>query len=154
MALTAMSLPQWAQAWKKDEIRLEADALLAALVNAIIPETDTPGAKTVGAHLFIQRMVKDCFESKDAEAFQQGLLSIEGHSLGLFQKPFQDLSMEQQVKLLKNLSARGSAEDKTMVQILKRMSIQAYTNSEYFLTKHRNYTIAPGYYHGCVPVKA
>ena len=67
-------------------------------------------------------------------------------------KPY-DLN-DQQIDFLKNIEARGSSEDKMVLQILKKLTIQAYTNSEYFLTKHRNYTIAPGFYHGCTPINS
>ena len=154
ISLAALSLPTWAHAWTTQTLKEEPNELLSALVNTIIPETDTPGAKTVGAHFYIQRMLKDCFDTKTQNAFEQGLQSINEQAQILFKKLFQQLGASEQVDLLKNISLRGSAEDKYMVQLLKKMALQAYTSSEYFLTTHRQYTIAPGFYHGCVPVKS
>ena len=34
------------------------------------------------------------------------------------------------------------------------MTLQAFTGSQYYLTKVRVYEMAPGRFHGCVPVKA
>lgn len=153
ISLAAMTLPTWAYAWKSENLQ-ESSQLILSLVEAILPETDTPGGKTVGAHKFIERMVKDCFDSKTQQAFMQGLMSFDEQCKRLFKTGFEKLPAAQQIDFLKNIEARGSAEDKMVLQIFKKLTIQAFTNSEYFLTKHRNYTIAPGFYHGCTPINS
>ncbi|HEV2478171.1 MAG TPA: hypothetical protein VGS79_00845, partial [Puia sp.] len=35
----------------------------------------------------------------------------------------------------------------------KKLTIQAYTSSQYYLTKIQVYELVPGRWHGCVPVK-
>jgi len=153
ISLAAMSLPTWAYGWKSENSQ-DSSQLIVALVEAIIPETDVPGGKSVGAHTFIERMVKDCFDAKTQQAFMQGLASFDEQCKRLFKTGFEKLPVTQQLDFLKNIESRGSAEDKLVLQILKKLTIQAYTNSEYFLTKHRNYTIAPGFYHGCTPINS
>ena len=57
-------LPAWASAWNSESLQgfqsnfvgLE-EALLAEIVEAIIPETDTPGAKKLEVHRFIDKML-------------------------------------------------------------------------------------------------
>ena len=36
---------------------------------------------------------------------------------------------------------------------VKRFTVQAYTTSQYFLTKVQVYELVPGRYHGCIPIK-
>lgn len=153
ITLASMALPTWAHGWQRGE-QDSKNTLLEAMVNAIIPETDSPGAKTIGAHLFIERMVKDCFEAPSRQAFYEGLEQVQKQSMATFGKGFEQVPLAQQVEFLKTITSTGNTEQKTVVQIVKRLSIQAYTNSEYFLTKHRNYTIAPGFYQGCTPIKS
>ncbi|MEY4383226.1 MAG: hypothetical protein RI995_768 [Bacteroidota bacterium] len=153
ISLAAMSLPNWAHGWRSENFQ-GSSQLISALVEAILPETDIPGGKSVGADKFIERMVKDCFDTKTQQAFMQGLASFDEQCKRLFKTGFEKLPLAQQIDFLKNIEARGSSEDKMVLQILKKLTIQAYTNSEYFLTKHRNYTIAPGFYHGCTPINS
>ena len=42
------------------KITADEETLLADLADTLIPTTDTPGAKAVGAHLFALVMVDDC----------------------------------------------------------------------------------------------
>ena len=36
--------------------------------------------------------------------------------------------------------------------VTKRLSVQAYTTSEFYLTKIHVYEMVPGRYHGCMPI--
>jgi len=36
---------------------------------------------------------------------------------------------------------------------IKKLTIQAFTSSEYYLTKVQIYKLVPGKFYGCVPVK-
>ena len=57
-----ITLPAWANAWNAESIKLSAkllttnqEALLAELTEAIIPKTDSPGAKDLAIPQFIQK---------------------------------------------------------------------------------------------------
>ncbi len=52
-------------ALKNLEVNTDQEKLIAELSETIIPKTDTPGAKDVYAHLFVLKMVDDCYEKKD-----------------------------------------------------------------------------------------
>ena len=38
-------------------------------------------------------------------------------------------------------------------QSTKKLTIQAYTTCEYYMTKIRGYNIIPGKFQGCIPLK-
>lgn len=156
MVLGTNALPSWAYQWNTQSFTAAQGPnteLLGAVVNAIIPETDSPGAKTIGAHLYIERMVKDCMSKEDQQAFQNGLQKLVSSALKNHQKTFQQLSSQDQINLLTGLQNSSMPEDNQFFKRIKGLTIASYTSSEYFLTQHRNYTIAPGFYHGCVPVQ-
>ena len=48
-------------------------AQLAALVDAILPDTDTPGARAAGVHVFVDLAVAECLPAGEREAFRTGL---------------------------------------------------------------------------------
>ena len=65
------SLPTWAAGWSHrifDETRsFDNEKLLAALVETFIPTTDTLGAKGLGVHQFVQKMIADCYEDYEKQ---------------------------------------------------------------------------------------
>jgi hypothetical protein len=42
---------------------------LAAIVDAIIPKSDTPGARELGVHLWILKMLDDCYDQRTRDSF-------------------------------------------------------------------------------------
>jgi hypothetical protein len=145
----ASALPTWAYNWSKasfDGSQYADNQLIEILVDAIIPKTNSPGAKDIGAHLFIGRMLKDCHTENTQQKFDLALNNLKSASQKLFGKAIQDLPAVEVIELLKK------SEDHSSISLLKSLTIQAYTNSEYYLTKHKNYQMAPGFYHGCVDV--
>lgn len=74
-----ISLPAWANSWTAETVRStrqllarqQAD-LLADMAETIIPATDTPGAKALNVHQFIQKMIKDCYEPKAQQTLRTG----------------------------------------------------------------------------------
>jgi len=41
---------------------------------------------------------------------------------------------------------------KQFADFIKNLTIRGYTNSEYFMVNMLKFNMAPGYYHGCVPI--
>lgn len=147
VGLTA--LPAWANNWKKEDLSTtfsENTSIIAHLVDTIIPETSSPGAKSIGANLFVERMIKDCFPTNIQSNFNTTINNLKAASVTNFGKPIESLNSADIITLLKN------SEDKSSISLLKSLTVRAYTNSEYYLTKHKNYQIAPAFFHGCVDV--
>jgi hypothetical protein len=149
-ALGVSSMPAWAINWNKNSFVSTqfADAqLVEKLVDAVIPQTDTPGAKAIGAHLFVNRMLKDCHTEATQAKFSAALNNLKSASEKTFNKPIESTNSAEILVLLKN------SQDFSSISLLKSLTVQAYTNSEYYLTKHKNYQMAPGYFHGCVDIQ-
>ena len=79
-----ITLPAWANSWNPQMVLLpfrflntQQESLLEEVVSIIIPEGEKPGAKSLGVHSFVQKMVADCYEPKAQEAFKSGLDDIE-----------------------------------------------------------------------------
>lgn len=116
---------------------------LAAIVDAIIPKTDTPGAKELGVHLWILKMLDDCYDQRTRDAFFAGLEKIDYKAANLAE-------ILQQVDTKQNhLGANAQA----FFRLAKKLTIKGYLNSEYVMTKLLVYELVPGRWHGKVPVK-
>lgn len=114
--------------------------LLAELVEALIPKTDSPGAKELNLHLFVMKMLDDCTSSEDQEAFLAGLKQAE---------KYKGKSADEIRAYLKSLP-----KDDVFFNILKSRCIQGYKNSEYVMKNKLIYELVPGRYNGALKIKA
>lgn len=125
---------------------------LAEISSTIIPTTDTPGAKEVGAHLFALRMVNDCYKKEDQEKFVKGLRQFEDHVKGQYNKTYAQCSPAEKEKVISAAQQGGNDDAAWFYKTFKRLTIQAYTSSEYFLTKVDVYKLVPGKFVSSVKV--
>jgi Gluconate 2-dehydrogenase subunit 3 len=142
------SIPAWANNWSIEKLGaypFTQSEFYAKVVDSIIPETTSPGAKTIGAHLYIERMLKDCYPLKMQESISKTIANLESEANAKYKKSFAEITNLEVLELLKN-----NTGDKSNILMLKNLTVRAYTNSEYYLTTHDNYQMAPGFFHGCV----
>lgn len=139
---------------KNIQIDGEQEQLLAELTETIIPKTNTPGAKDVSAHLFTLMMVDDCYGPADQKKFVAGLNAFEDMAKKKFSKRFIECTPAQRNQLVAEINANKNANDdvSAFYNITKKLTIQGYTGSQYYLTKVHVFEMVPGRFHGCVPV--
>jgi hypothetical protein len=140
---------------KKISIDSDQEKLIAELAETIIPKTDTPGAKDVSAHLFALMMVDDCYKQEDQQKFIAGLEAFHVKSKKEFSKPFVNCTQDERERFLTDIDGKKSGDDNLdyFYATVKKLTIQGYTTSKYFLTKVQVYQLIPGHFSGCVPVK-
>ena len=152
-----ISLPAWANGWTTETTHLTRQILtpgqtdlLATMAETIIPATDTPGAKALNVHQFIQKMVTDCYEPKAQETLRNGLDTLDGMARKSFNKSFGDGDALQRTALLTQLGQDPAQKD--FYTLVKNLTIRGYMSSEYVMTNLTHYQLVPGHYYGCVPV--
>jgi gluconate 2-dehydrogenase gamma chain len=74
--------------------------MVATMADYIIPETDTPGARAVGVHDFIDQMMAQYYPSEEREIFLAGLAEVDERARQGYNRPFLDCTPEEQVALL------------------------------------------------------
>ncbi|WP_460909498.1 gluconate 2-dehydrogenase subunit 3 family protein [Spirosoma areae] len=152
-----ISLPAWANGWTSESVRSTGQLLvqsqadvLAEMVETLIPATDTPGAKALNIHQFIQKMVTDCYELNAQDTLRNGLNALDGLAQTAFGKPFVQGDAAQRTALLTQLAQDTTHKD--FYALVKNLTIRGYMSSEYVMTNLTHYEFIPGRYHGCVPV--
>jgi hypothetical protein len=137
---------------KKIKVSPADEAMLAELCETIIPKTDTPGAKDLSAHLFVLMMIDECSNKENQDGFINGMKAFNEFNQQTIAKNFSDASQEERVTVLKKILLIKDEKSPvlTFFNDLKKRTIQAYTSSEFFLTKVQVYELIPGRYHGCV----
>ena len=129
--------------------------LLAAIVDAIIPKTDTPGAKELGIPKFVLVMVDDCSSKEDQATFVAGLDGIESLSKEKLGKSFIDCEPKEKEELLLSIETKKevvSPEVEKTFSSIKGLTIWGYTGTEYVMTNFYKFEFVPGRFHGCVSV--
>jgi hypothetical protein len=141
-------------ALKKIKISNEQAKLLAHLTVAIIPTTDTPGAKEQKSDEFIMIMADDCASPEDQQKFMHGFSQFDEFSQKSQGKKFVLLSKAGQKELLSTIENKQGVpkEVEEFYHHIKEATIQSYTGGKYYLTTVLNYNIIPKKYRGCVPV--
>jgi len=131
------------------------EELLSELSETIIPKTDTPGAKDVSAHLFALMMIDDCYPPDGQDKFVKGLKEFDEFSKKKFNKSFVKCSSTERADILKSIESKKDIPENVafFYNTTKRLTVQAFTESKYYLTKVQVYELIPGKFYGCVPVK-
>lgn len=131
------------------------EKLLAELAEIIIPTGATPGASAVSAHLFALKMLDDCYTKEQQQKFLKGLQQLDDASGTISGHRFVDATPAERAALLTGIESKKTPGDELNYCYgeMKRLTIQAYTSSQFFLTKVRVYELVPGRWNGCVPVK-
>jgi hypothetical protein len=159
VAGSLISLPSWANGWSKNSVEsphpyltTSQDELLAEVVETIIPATNTPGAKELGVHTFLQKMVADCFEKSAKDTLAKGLDTVEATAKQRFTKSFAACDATQRTEILQAMERSTDAGQKGFFGLVKGLTIRGYMSSEYVMTNITKFEFVPGRYHGCVPV--
>jgi hypothetical protein len=140
---------------------------LEALADTLVPAGSSPGdatlgAKAVGAHLFVWRMIADCYPENQQQQFMRGLAAFEDQAFRQYGKTFASCDPKQKETLVAALDASASSQGPSsgrahtdlsfFLRENKKLLIQGYLGSQYFLTKIEVYELVPGRWHGCTPV--
>ena len=119
--------------WKPSFLTSRQGELLAALAELIIPETDTPGARTARVHEHIDLVLSHETEQV-RKVFAEGLAEVDRLSRSRHQKEFVRLSPQEQEALLGQLAdpesdRPGGTAGHRFFRDLRRRTVFAYYTS-------------------------
>ena len=142
-------------ALKHLDIDANQEKLLSEIAETIIPAGSAPGARDTYAHLFVLRMVDDCYEAEKQQTFLRGLKETDDLARKKFGTSFLQSSKQQRneiVSLLENENTSKNAVD--FYLMMKNLTIQGYLTSKPVLGNIFRYELVPGRYNGFFPVNA
>ena len=146
---------------------------VVAMIDQIIPATDTPGAKGARVNEFIDVILTEWADVEERKNFLDGLAGVDKQTNDLFGKNFVDASPAQQVTLLRSMDESVATQrtrrmrhgntipeerDKQLrgefFNVFKGITVHGYYTSEIGFSQELNLQIIPGAQHGCVPLPA
>jgi hypothetical protein len=120
---------------------------LQALVDVVLPATDSPAASAADTHYFVDLALPACASGDAQRTFRDGLSA-------LAHEGFEHLSADAQGALLKARAERDVARpyDQSFFRILKDYTLTGYFLSEIGATRALAYEGVPGGYQGDLPL--
>ncbi len=139
----------------KMHINAAQEKLLADVVETIIPQTSTPGAKALNVHHFVLKMMDDCHSKKDQENFIFGLTKLEEITQKRYSHSFSECEPKQREAVLMAIEENPKLQPQLAVfyQITKELTVKGYSVSKYVMTTKLPYELVPSRYNGYFPVK-
>lgn len=141
-----------------------------AMIDQIIPATDTPGAKGARVNEFIDVILTDWAAEEERKNFLNGLAGVDEQSNAIFGKNFVEAASPQQVVLLEAMEEasqaihrhhvrRSTAETEerdpqlrgNFFRVFKGITLHGYYTSEIGFSQELKEQIIPGALHGCTP---
>jgi hypothetical protein len=109
-------------------------ALLAALAEALIPTTDTPGAIAAGVPQFVLWLMSEWMPPADERAFRAGLADLDAKARAAHGSGFVALPAGAQLQLLQawdaaSVEARNTGQPQTFFARLKTLVLVGYYTS-------------------------
>lgn len=106
-----------AAAWTPRTLSADQRLMVVAIAEAIIPTTETPGARDAQVDRFVDNMLSDHYPTADRERFLAGLARVEARAQRLHKQAFNALTPAQQSAIVADLdrvafSDRQQAKDK------------------------------------------
>jgi len=146
--------PKASIALKHLAVSARQEQLLAEVCETIVPRTNTPGAKDLGVHLYVLKMLDDCCEKPEQQAFMSGLTRLEAATKRQYGQSFSASSGPQKLQMLQRLEQHkeNTADLTGFYRTAKRLAVAGYTNSQYFLTNQIVYELVPSRYNGYFPL--
>ena len=147
--------------WKPLSFSSTQGEMLAAVAEHIIPATDTPGARDVGVHRFIDVMMAEYYGAPEREHFVAGLNDLDARARRAHGHTFLRCNDSEQRALITALDAETFAPPAVPTpprplppwfRTMKELTLLGYYTSEAGATKELRYESVPGKYEGCIPL--
>ncbi len=150
-----------AEAWEPVFFSPEQGTAVAEISETILPATDTPGAKEVRVHEFVDQFAKDCLTAEEQTQLREGLQQLLADCQSETGKAFIDSSAEERLAFLNKQDADARRilevnpmlpeEERPVFMKLKWLVLMGYFTSEKVGKEVTAFLPVPGKYEPCAP---
>ncbi|MCX2479507.1 gluconate 2-dehydrogenase subunit 3 family protein [Pedobacter sp. MC2016-15] len=167
ISVTSFSLFKWFDLNKRvDPGKIwDKRAIIAEIAELIIPETNTPGARSAGVDHYIIDVLINCNPVRQQHKFYEGLEDLEDYALSKYDKEFMFCSLEQKHAVLQHFADHAAYSNRILNKInnkflgqsffskIKSLTVEGYCLSRVGATKALAYDYIPGSFEACVPLQ-
>ena len=143
-------------AWSPRALTTEQGELVATIAEHILPETDTPGARAAGVHVFIDKMLADHYPAQERQRVLDGLADVDARARRDCGRAFLECGAEEQRTVLARIDQEAFAavpgrREVPYFRTLKELTLLGYYTSEIGATQELRHVAVPERFEGCVP---
>lgn len=140
------------------------ESLIADLAECIIPETDTPGAKSAAVEKFIMLAVINCSDMRTQRNFIKGLNDLQAYTMEKYNKIFLKCDQQHKEEILAYFEARSyfghsfikkvkkKIFGEPFFSLLKNYTAIGYCTSMQGATKGLSYDYIPSTFQPCLQI--
>ncbi|KQS32308.1 gluconate 2-dehydrogenase subunit 3 family protein [Pedobacter sp. Leaf194] len=144
----------------------EKEMLIAEIAELIIPQTETPGAKSAGVHKYIIDVITNCTTKNVQNHFVDGLNDFEQFSTSNYGKPFLELTAKEKGSIVQHFSDNANYRYPILNKInnkffgesffskFRNLTIEGYCGSRLGATEGLAYDYIPGTFKACISIQA
>lgn len=129
--------------------------LIGDIADTIIPDTETPGAKAINIHYFIDELVANWMTSVQRNQFLSDVSMLDTRIKSEKGKSFSMLSLDDRGLMLDQLGEemieQNAQSIKHIYKEIRELTIFGYYTSEVGASVELNFDPLPGAFKGCVP---
>ncbi len=143
--------PNWTPSFFTEEQALT----IMELAEAILPATDTLGAKDLGVPKFIEEMVSVVYKQEDKDKFMAGLEAFmtENEKFYSLEKAERDAIVKEKNAFITNPDNRAAwGQNPPLFWRVKELTLLGYFTTEYGASTILQYQLVPAQWNGCVPL--
>jgi hypothetical protein len=137
-AIVSRAIAQTGDRWEPELLSPPLGERLADVLETILPETDTPGARAARVHVFVDLALARCVATPQQQTV---VAAIDGLGPG-----FLTMSASDRHRAVERMNADALA-------LLRELTLLGYFTSEIGATQALAYEAVPGGYRGCVDLK-
>lgn len=151
--------------WQPQFLEAEEAQFISALVDTILPKTDTPGALDVKADIFIDKVFAQVYDTDTQQKVRSDIAKFNADCEEKYGNRFQTLNASDRISVLKEAegesgkysssvwgTAVGKQKPVGFYRSMKSMTLWAYLSSEEIGKNVLNYDPIPQEYNGCLPL--
>lgn len=129
--------------------------LNALMAEALIPKTDTPGAKDAGVPGWMELLLQDCYDKNQQDDYLKGLALVDEECLKRTGKNLGKLSAVMQSGVLSTMEAELAPETPLagFLKVFKSLAKYTYVHSEKGATQAFAYLPVPGKWDAAMPLE-
>jgi Gluconate 2-dehydrogenase subunit 3 len=154
-------LPSWASQWTLPGLLNHAStftpteqAMLASVVDTIIPQGNAIGGLAVGVDKFLEKLIDDCYEPTVQENVKHQLAALDTLANTTHHQSFVQCHQQEREEMLLTLSSSADKNEKDFFDLMKSETIRGFNTSKEVLVNYQKFKLVPGHYNGCVDVKS
>lgn len=128
-------------------------AAASAIVDRIIPRTDTPGAADVGVPAFLDLLYGEFMSDAEREMLTKGLADADAAAKSTHGASFSTLTAERQDALLQGIARAEEGREQGFFALIRSTTVLGYFTSEEVGRNVLHYDPVPGRYEPCIPIE-